>query len=127
VRLKMVYLDQGNSGGQGKALCKGGPHQKGAEKSGTTGKGNGRQFSLADSGIPQGYIHHRNNILLMRPGGQFRNNAPITPREPADRPNYWTIRWYCSITDAEVSSQEDSMPRIYTGLSGLFLILSVVT
>ena len=77
VRAHMVDADGGNAAADGHSPGKGGAYQQTAHQSGALGVGDGVQIGMANTRFPQGLVDHWDDVLLMCPGGQFRNHSAV--------------------------------------------------
>ena len=75
--LHVIHRHQWNLQGDGQGFGKGGPHEKRPQQTGALGEGDPVQVLLADSGLLQGTVDHGNDVLLMCPGGQLRNDSSV--------------------------------------------------
>ena len=75
--LKMVHLNQRDIQGYGKSLGKRSAHKQRAQKAGSSGESYGGDIFLGYACTVDCLTHHRHNVLLMRPGGQFRYYAAV--------------------------------------------------
>ena len=75
--LKMVYLHKRLSRCKREPLCKGGAHKERAKQSRPAGICYGIYLLHCYAGPLQGLVNTRNNIYLVRSGGQFRDNSAI--------------------------------------------------
>ena len=75
--LQMIDLYHGNTECACKSFGKRHPHQQRAHQSGTSRESHSRKLLLGHSGAFQRLVHHRNYILLMSTGSQFRHHPAI--------------------------------------------------
>ena len=144
--LQMVHHHHGDIQRQGQRLGEGGAHQEGAQQARAAGEGDGGQVRRRDARLPQRLGDDRDDVLLVGAGRQFRlRSAGVTPafrsasettgtmfcswaREASSGTTPPKSLWTCCEamtfdnrtpsrrTAAEVSSQEDSMPRIMSAI-----------
>lgn len=77
VRTHVVHTNGGNAQAYGHSPGKGGAYQKASHESGSLGVGNGVQIGAENARSLQSLVDYGDNVLLMRPGGQFRNHSAI--------------------------------------------------
>ena len=76
--LQMVDLDHRDIQRGGKSFGKRGPDEQGTHQSRSSCESDGAQFRFIDTGPFDGFGNHRDNILLMCPRSQFRNDTAIS-------------------------------------------------
>ena len=77
VALQVVDIHQRNTQTQRQALGKRGANQQRAQQSRAAGERNSTELLFLHSGTLEGRIHYGHDILLMRPGGQLRNDTTV--------------------------------------------------
>ena len=75
--LQMVHIDEGNVKGQRQPFGKRGTDEQGAQESGSAGEGDGGNVVFRHAGTLQSGVHDRQDILLMGPAGEFRNDPSV--------------------------------------------------
>ena len=96
------------------------PTNNDPEQPGPAGEGNRVELFLGNSGTLQGCIDDRDYVLLMGARGEFGNNAAIFGDGRSARQMTLLRRRPSARTAAEVSSHDDSIPRIIFLLSFIF-------
>jgi hypothetical protein len=77
VSLKVVYLYHGDTKACRQSLGKTYTYEKRTHKSRTSGEGYGRKFLAHDTGLFEGLVDNRHNILLVSAAGQLGHHTAI--------------------------------------------------
>ena len=77
VPLQMIDLHQRNVVGDRESFGERYAHQKRSQQTGAAREGDGVDLVDGDAGLFQSCIDHRNDVLLMGSGGQFRNDTAV--------------------------------------------------
>ena len=75
--MEMVNVEERDSESEGHPLGKRSADEERAEESGAAGEGDCREVILGDSGAADSGVNHRDNVLLMGPGGEFGDHTTI--------------------------------------------------
>jgi hypothetical protein len=78
VRLQVIYGYEGAAQGEGQPLGEGCADEEGSHQSGAESDGNGKEVGAADGGLPEGFGNNGEDILLVRTGGQFGDDAAVS-------------------------------------------------
>ncbi|MNY38258.1 hypothetical protein D3C86_1728720 [compost metagenome] len=77
VRLHVVDLDQRYVQSERHRFGERGTHQQSTQQTRSLGKSNGIQVFFCYFCVIQCFVHHRQNVLLMRPRGELGNDAAV--------------------------------------------------
>ena len=77
VSLQMVDLHHRDVAGDGEPFGEGDAHHERPEQAGAAREGDGVELVGRDARLLQGGVDHGDDVLLVGPGGEFGNHAPV--------------------------------------------------